>query len=289
MAAKVVLALGCSGREVCRWLGLNRSTLRYEPQVVAGKKQKLEEAIVALSRRYPTEGYKKIAGQLRAQGYRVNKKQVQRVRRQEGLQVPRPRARVRRQGLSTGLPQQASHRNHVWAWDFVSDYTQRGGKLRVLTLIDEYTRQCHGLYADRTLTAADVLKVLERQIEEHGAPQYIRSDNGPEFIAKIIQQWLKDNGIKTIYIDPGCPWQNGYAESFNSRFRVECLDREVIYTLSEGRVVFADWRHYYNHVRPHRSLGLMTPSAYANSLTNQSLDSLRPPGSSRRDFDPQNN
>ena len=162
----------------------------------------LEEAIVEMSLRYPTEGYKKIAGQLRALGYRINKKQVQRVRREEGLQVPPPQKRVRRQGLSTGLPHKAQHKNHVWAWDFVADYTQRGGKLRVLTLIDEYTRECHALHADRSLTAAEVLRVLEERIEQHGAPQFIRSDNGPEFIAKIIQQWLKDNGIKPSILIP---------------------------------------------------------------------------------------
>lgn len=261
--------LDCSGRKVCRWLGLNRSTLRYRPRPVAQKKRLLEEAIVEVSRKYPTQGYKKIAGQLRAMGYRVNKKQVQRVRREEGLQVAPARARVRRQGLSTGLPQQARHKNHVWAWDFVADYTQRGGKLRVLTLIDEYTRECHALHADRSLSAADILRVLAEKIDQHGAPQFIRSDNGPEFIATIIQKWLKDNGIKTIYIEPGCPWQNGYAESFNSRFRRECLDRELIYTLSEVRVVINDWRHYYNHVRPHRSLRLLAPSAYARCQQSQ--------------------
>jgi transposase InsO family protein len=289
VTAKVVTALGCSGREACRWLGFNRSTLRYAPKPVVGRKRMLEEAIVAMSLRYPTEGYKKIAGQLRALGYRINKKQVQRVRRQEGLLVPPSQKRQRRQGLSTGLPQKAKHKNHVWAWDFVSDYTHRGGKLRVLTLIDEFTRECHALHADRSITAADVLRVLEERIEQHGAPQFIRSDNGPEFIARIIQQWLKDNPIGTIYIDPGCPWQNGYAESFNSRFRAECLDREMIYTLSEGRVVFNDWRHYYNHVRPHRSLSLLTACAYARSLNGQSLGSVRPAGSSRQGFKAENN
>ena len=149
-----------------------------------------------LSRKYPTEGYKKIAGQLRAMGYRINKKQVQRVRREEGLQIPPPPSRVRRQGLSTDLTQEARHKNHVWVWDFVADYTQRGGKLRVLMLIDEYTRECHAPHADRSLTAADILRVLEEKIEQHGIPEFIRSDNGPEFIARIIQRWLKDNGIK---------------------------------------------------------------------------------------------
>ncbi len=159
---------------------------------------------------------------------------------------------------------------------------QRGGKLRCFNLIDEYTRKCHCIHADRAIRATDVLAVLQDAIAKHGAPEYIRSDNGPEFIARAIQDWLADNHIKTLYIDPGCPWQNGYAESFNSRFRAECLDRELLYTLSESRVVFADWRDYYNHVRPHRSLGLISPGDFAKTLTQQGpgygrpTDSLRP-------------
>jgi len=226
----------------------------------------MEDQIVQMSRDHPTLGYRKIAAKLREAGWMVSKKVVQRVRREEGLQVPPPRARQRRQGLSTGLPQQATHRNHVWAWDFVSDYTQRGGKLRCFNLIDEHTRECHCIHADRAIKASDVLGVLKQAIDQHGAPKYIRSDNGPEFIAKAIQEWLAENDIKTIYIDPGCPWQNGYVESFNSRFRQECLDRELLYTLSESRVVFADWRDYYNQQRPHRSLGLLTPAQYAKQL-----------------------
>jgi putative transposase len=219
-----------------------------------------------MSKTHPTLGYKKIAGKLRQQGFAVNKKQVQRVRREEGMQVPPPKPRIRRRGLSTGLPQQAGHRNHVWAWDFVSDYTQRGGALRTFNLVDEYTRECHCIHADRRIRATDVLALLQEAIEQHGAPEYIRSDNGPEFIAKAIQRWLRKNEIKTIYIDPGCPWQNGYVESFNSRFRAECLNRELLYTLSESRVVFEDWRQYYNRERPHRSLDLQTPEEFAKKV-----------------------
>ncbi len=279
MAAKVQRALSCSRRAVCRWLGINRSTLRYQPKPVPKKKQLLEAGIVRMSRKHPTLGYKKIAAKLRALGHKVNKKQVQRIRREEGLQIPPRPPRRRRQGLSTGLPQKATHRNHVWAWDFVSDYTQRGGSLRAFNLIDEFTRECHCIHADRTIKAADVLAVLQDAIEEQGAPRYIRSDNGPEFIAKVIQQWLRENNIKTLYIDPGCPWQNGYAESFNGRFRAECLDRELIYTLSESRVIFSDWRHYYNHHRPHRSLGLLTPGEFAKKHLNLEPCSDRPTGS----------
>jgi transposase InsO family protein len=276
--------MSCSGRRASKWLGFNRSTLRYEAKPVAEKKRLLEAEVVKMSKKYPAMGYKKIAGKLRGLGFKVGKNLVQKVRREEGLQVPPPKPKIRRQGLSTGLPQQAKHRNHVWAWDFVSDYTQRGGKLRTFNLIDEFTRQCHCIHADRAIKAADVLSILQEAIARHGAPEYIRSDNGPEFIARIIQKWLKDNHIKTIYIDPGCPWQNGYAESFNSRFRVECLDRELLYTLSESRVVFADWRDYYNNERPHRSLGLLTPSEFAIKASRQVPDSSRPTGSLRREL-----
>jgi putative transposase len=274
-------ALSCSGRAVCRWLGINRSTLRYRPKPKPDRKRLLESEIVRLSREHPTLGYKKIAGKLRSLGYLANKKLVQRVRREEGLRVPPRRPRRRRQGLSTGLPQKALRRNHVWAWDFVSDYTQRGGKLRAFNLIDEYTRQCHCIHADRAIKASDVLALLQEAIREHGAPECIRSDNGPEFIAKAIQGWLAESGIKTLYIDPGCPWQNGYAESFNSRFREECLDRELIYTLSESRVIFADWKDYYNNHRPHRSLGLLTPSEFATKQNESACGSDRPSGDLR--------
>ena len=261
--------MACSGRAVCRWLGFNRTTVNYQPKPLPAGKQKLELEIVRMSQAHPTLGYKKIAQKLREQGYWVNKKQVQRIRREEGLQVPPPRPRQRRRGVSKGLPQQAGRKDHVWAWDFVSDYTERGGRLRTFNLIDEYTGECHCIHADRTIKAEDVLGVLAEAIEQHGVPEYIRSDNGPEFIAGVIQRWLKENGIQTIYIEPGCPWQNGYAESFNGRFRRECLNRELIYTLSEGRVVFEDWRQYYNQERPHRSLGLQTPAAFAKNQREQ--------------------
>jgi len=270
MAIKVQEALSCSGRSVCRWLGLSRSTYSYEPKPVPPKKKLLEVEIVKMSQKYPFFGYRKVTQKLKEEGWSVGKKLVQRVRREEGLQVPPPKPRKRRQGFSTGLPREAEHRNHVWAWDFVSDYTVRGGKLRIFNLIDEYTKECHSIHSDRAIKSTDVLKVLAAAIEEHGAPEYIRSDNGPEFIATAIQNWLKEKGIKTIYIDPGCPWQNGYVESFNDKFRKECLNRELIYTLSESRVIFADYQHLHNYERPHRSLGLRTPKAFARELINPS-------------------
>ena len=266
MSQKVQETLSCSGRSICRWLGLHRSTLRYTPRPVPEKKRLLEAEIIKMSRKYPFFGYRKVTRKLIEGGWAVGKKLVQRVRREEGLEVPPPKPRRRRQGISSGLPQEARHRNHVWAWDFVSDYTVRGGKLRVFNLIDEFTKECHCIHSDRAIKAVDVLSVLEEAIKENGAPKYIRSDNGPEFIASAIRDRLKERGIKTIYIDPGCPWQNSYVESFNDKFRRECLNRELIYTLSESRVIFADYRHLHNYERPHRSLGLLSPKAYATEI-----------------------
>jgi transposase InsO family protein len=180
-----------------------------------------------------------------------------------GLAVPPKKTRRRRRGVSTGLPTRAEHRNHVWTWDFVHDTTVRGGKLRMLNVIDEYTRECLCIYVSRRIDAKTVRQVLSGLIDVHGAPGYIRSDNGPEFIEKKLQKWLADHEIKTIYIDPGSPWQNGFMESFNARLRDECLDREQLWTLTEARVVLEDWRWHYNHVRPHRSLGYITPTEFA--------------------------
>src|SRR5674476_1694601 len=140
----------------------------------------------------------------------------------------------------------ATHRNHVWTWDFIADATVRGGTLKMLTILDEYTRECHVLWAERAMKAADVLHWLQKAVEQHGAPAYLRSDNGSEFIAKVVQRWLKANQIKTLYIEPGSPWQNGFVESFHGGFRDECLNREQLWTLTESRVVVGDYRQKYN-------------------------------------------
>jgi transposase InsO family protein len=190
---------------------------------------------------------------------------------------------MRRRGASTGLPTKAGHRGHVWSWDFITDATERGGTLRMLTILDEFTRECHVLRADRALKSADVLEWMGRAIAEHVAPGYLRSDNGPEpeqrvdsllqaarrvsgarqFIAKEVQRWLAENRIKTIYIDPGSPWQNGFVESFHGRLRDECLNREHLWTLTEARVVIEDYRREYNHHRPHSKLGYQSPKRFA--------------------------
>jgi len=231
-----------------------------------------------LSEEHPRYGYRRIAVLLRQEGWPVGKRQVQRLRRAESLRVPPTKRKLVRRGVSTGWPVQATHRGHVWTWDFIADATVRGGALRMLTILDEHTRECHVLRADRALRAEDVLAWLQKAIEEHGAPEHLRSDNGPEFIAHAVQQWLRENQIKTIYIDPGSPWQNGFVESFHGRFRDECLNREQLWTLTEARVVIEDYRREYNQRRPHSRLGYQSPARFAAQLTpSPSAVGLRPP------------
>jgi transposase InsO family protein len=252
----------CSERRACRVLDLARSTYRYQPKVPTPYQQQLYTRIVALSWQHPRYGYRRIRALLVQEGFQVSRKQVQRVRRSEGLKVRSKPKRIPRRGVSTGLPTKALYRNHVWSWDFIFDRTDRGSTLKMMTMIDEYTRQALVIRVERQITSDEVLSTLWQAMAKYGIPAYIRSDNGSEFIAKQVQQWLKDNRIKTIYIDPGSPWQNGYIESFHSRFRDESLDREVLLNLREARVVIEDWRVHYNRERPHSRLGYQSPEAF---------------------------
>jgi putative transposase len=179
---------------------------------------------------------------------------------------------------STGKhPQKASYPGHVWTWDFIHDWTLKGGSCRILRVVDEYTRQAHCLHVARHIGSKSVQLLMEQKIAEHGAPAFIRSVNGPEFIGRSLGDWLNEQNIKTLYIDPGSPWQNGYVESFHDKFRRECLGREIFSTLSECRVVVNDWKRKYNQVRPHRSLGMQTPLEFAWNQSNRAkiLPALR--------------
>ena len=278
-AAKEAVAAGmCSRRAVCRILRLARSTYGYQGRAPTTAEQQLRKRLHELSGEHPRYGYRRMAALLRREGWRVGKRHIQRLRRQEGLRVPPTKRKQVRRGVSTGWPTQATHRGHVWTWDFIADATVRGGALRMLTILDEHTRECHVLRADRALRSQDVLAWLQKAIEKHGAPEYLRSDNGSEFIAKIVQRWLAENQIKTIYIEPGSPWQNGFVESFHGRFRDECLNREQMWTLTEARVVIEDFRHHYNHQRPHSRLGYESPASYAARMCPPSAPvGLRPP------------
>ena len=278
LALKVVAAGMCSARAACRILRLSRSTYWYRSRPLSTAQEQLRQRLRELSEEHPRYGYRRIAALLRQEGWRVGKRQIQRLRRAEGLRVPPTKRKVTRRGVSTGWPVQATHRGHVWTWDFIADATVRGGALRMLTILDEFTRECHVLRADRALRAEDVLVWLRKAIKEQGAPEHLRSDNGPEFIAQAVQHWLRENQIKTIYIDPGSPWQNGFVESFHGRFRDECLNREQLWTLTEARVVVEEYRREYNQRRPHSRLGYQSPTQFAlRQSPSPSSVGLRPP------------
>ena len=271
----------CSARQVCRYFRLQRSSFRYQAREPDAWMKRLRAAVRRVSERYSQWGYAKVTKLLQAEGWEVGKRLVQRLRRELGLRVPGSKPRRRRAGTSTGLPTKAGHRGHVWTWDFVHDRSVRGGRLKMLTVVDEFTRECHLIHVDRRIRSCQVRRQLERLIGVHGAPEHIRSDNGSEFIHHELQLWIKEQGIKTLYIDPGSPWQNGFIESFNARLRAECLQREQLWSLSEARVVIEDWRRQYNEIRPHRSLGYETPGAYARIArqaagSGRATPSLRP-------------
>ena len=268
----------CSGRQPCQILRLARATLWYRAGQRSDRQQQMVARLQALSAAHPRYGYRRIAALLRQEGWVAGKRQVQRLRRLEGLRVPPTKRKLARRGRSTGLPTKATHRGHVWTWDFIADATVRGGALRMLTVLDEHTRECHVLRADRALKSTDVIALVGQAIEQHGAPEFIRSDNGSEFIAHELQAWLARERIKTIYIEPASPWQNGFVESFHGRFRDECLNREQLWTLTEARVVIEDFRIDYNTRRPHSRLGYRSPVNYAAQLTAAPTPvGLRPP------------
>lgn len=258
----------CSQRKASSYFRVHRSTLRYCPKFPSVKKETIDNAIVDLSIEHPELGSDKVGRLVRNRGLRVSSERVRKVRREECLQVPPPKKKQSRRGISTGQhPKKAARRGHVWTWDFIHDTTLKGGSYRTLSVVDEYTREVHALHVARNIGSGKVREVMSKLVERHGAPGHIRSDNGPEFVAKSLQAWLKYENIKTLYIDPGCPWQNGYVESFHDKFRRECLARELFYTLSEARVVIAAWRKKFNQIRPHRSLSMKTPEEFALGWT----------------------
>ena len=263
-AAKFAIEVGlgnCSA--ACRALGLARSTF-YRLSAISKENAQLRQQILALSEKHPRYGYRRITALLRRAGDEVNPKRVLRVRREAGIKVHKRQRRMKRTG-STARRQRASKPMEVWSWDFVSDQTESGSQFRILTLIDEYTRQCHATFVNRSIPAQSVVAVIEQVIAEHGAPQHIRSDNGPEFIAQALQDWLASCSIKTLYIKPGSPWEQAYIESFHDKLRDELLNREIFASVREAQVVLDAWRCEYNEQRPHSSLSYQTPDEFAAS------------------------
>jgi putative transposase len=253
--------LHVSERRACATLRQHRSTQRKVPRG-RDDEGRLTADIVELARQYGRYGYRKIAALLRDAGWRVNDKRVERIWRREGLKVPNKQPKRGRLWLADGscLRLRPQHKNHVWSYDFIEDRTHDGRRYRMLNVIDEFTHECLAIRIDRKLKGADIIDVLSDLFILRGVPGHIRSDNGPEFLAKAVQDWIAAAGARTAYIAPGSPWENGYVESFNARLRDELLDGEIFYTLKEAKIVIESWRRHYNAVRPHASLGYRPPA-----------------------------
>jgi putative transposase len=215
-----------------------------------------------LAGQYGRYGYRRIHALLEDQGWQVSHGRVMRIWRREGLRVPSRQPKRRRLWLNDGscIRLRPERPNHVWSWDFVFDRTDDGRPIKLMVVIDEYTRQCLAIYAARRIRAKDAIDVFADLMEVHGIPEHIRADNGPEMVAKRLRQWLGRLGTKTVYITPGSPWENGYCESFNGKLRDELLNGEIFYTLREAQVLIEQWRVHYNTIRPHSALGYRPPA-----------------------------
>jgi len=253
-----------SERRACKVISQPRMTQRYKIKQ-PDRDKALTTEIKKLAKRHKRYGYRMIAAKLRQSGWIVNHKRVQRIWQKEGLQVPYRRKFKKAKGSSENscAVKKAEYPNHVWTYDFMSDQTEDGRKLKLLTVLDEFTRESPAIEVGRSMRAKDVIAVLEYLFMVRGAPKFIRSDNGPEFIADKIKKWLKQRHVGTLYIEPGSPWENGYIESFNGRLRDGILDRELFYSVKEAKAIVEDWRLEYNNHRPHSGLGYMTPAAFA--------------------------
>ena len=249
-----------SERRACRVIEIDRSSHRRQPKEEVDLE--LLQSLHELSNRYPRFGYRKIHVKLLEQEFIVSRERVRILRRHEGLSLTVKRPKRRRTGISHGLVRQALYPHHVWSYDFMSDQTDDSRSLKWLTLTDEYTRRGLRVYCARSITSLDVIEQLKVLIMLNGCPHYIRSDNGPEFIAHALQQWLKKKHIHTQYIDPGSPWQNAYGEGFNAVFRDGCLDRWLFASPHEAQHIADRWLHEYNEERPHGGLGMLTPAEF---------------------------
>jgi transposase InsO family protein len=271
-----------SERRACEVLDQPRSSQRYQAKA-RDDEAALVKQMLELVRAHPRYGYRMITAKLQQAGWEVNRKRVYRLWRREGLKVPQKKRKKRRLGTSQNAcsRRRAERANHVWTWDFVFDRTTSGSPLKWLSIVDEYTRECLALKVDRSITSEDVIDTLAELFAIRGVPQHIRSDNGPEFVAKAIQRWTKQVEIETLYIEPGSPWENAYAESFHSRFRDELLAAEEFEDLATARRLTAAWKEDYNHHRPHSSLGYVTPVEFAArgaaSATASDLATPNPP------------
>lgn len=277
--AHVRTALGSdqvSERRACRVLGQSRSTQRRK-RSVPDDEPRLVREMIQLAEQYGRYGYRRVTELLRRKGWNVNHKRVERLWRQEGLKVPQKQPKRRRLWWNDGscVRLRPAYRDHVWSYDFVHHRTHDGRAFRLLTLMDEYTRECLAIDVARRLTSEDVLERLSDLFVRRGVPDYLRSDNGPEFTASKVREWVKRVEVKTLFIEPGSPWENGYIESFNGKLRDELLNREIFDTLLEAKVLIERWRVEYNTVRPHSSLGYRPPAPEARLPLEAAFATLR--------------
>jgi putative transposase len=258
-----------------------RSSQRYEGRK-SDRDRALLERMVTLSWENPRYGYRRVWALLRREGWQLNKKRVHRLWRKEGFKVPEKQHKRRRLllgGSENGCTRRrAEHKDHVWSYDFVMDLSEEGRRLKMMPVVDEYTRECLSIDVERSITAEDVVATLTSLFLSRGEPAYIRSDNGPEFIAKAVKQWLEASEVETLYIAPGSPWENAYSETFISRFSDELLKREVFTDLLEAKVLIEDYRGHYNHHRPHSALGYRPPAEFAATADlERKVDDVRKP------------
>lgn len=257
---QVVEALDVSERRVCKIIGQPRSTQRYGKQISMDQ-DLLRRRIIELASQYGRYGYRRINALLRNEGWLVNHKRVQRIWREEGLKVPQKQPKRGRLWLNDGsiVRLKPLFPKHVWSYDFMEDRTHNGVKFCILNVIDEFTRECLAVKVARSLTSHNVIEVLTELFIERGVPVHIRSDNGPEFIANRVRDWLERLQVRPLFIEPGSPWENGYIESFNGKMRDELLNLEIFYSLQEAQILIQMWRRHYNTIRPHSALGYRPP------------------------------
>jgi len=265
---KVRDLLAVSERRACRALRQARTTQRRE-FAVGDEEERLTQRIVELATRYGRYGYRRITALLNGETWKVNHKRVERIWRREGLKVPKKQPKRSRLWLNDGscVRLRPLHKDHVWSYDFMTARTADGRAFRILNILDEYTRECLAVLVERRIRAEDVINQLFNLFVLRGIPEHIRSDNGPEFTAKAVRSWLGRLEVKTLFIEPGSPWENGYIESFNGKMRDELLDREIFTTLIEAKVLIEAWRREYNETRPHSALRYRPPAPEAKLVT----------------------
>ena len=265
MVSHICQKFTVSERRACKALGQARTTQRRNLSP-ASDEQQLTSDIIALASKYGRYGYRRIAALLNNEcGWKVNHKRVERIWRKEGLKVPKKQPKRGRLWLNDGscIRLRPEYKDHVWSYDFMIDRTDDGRTFKILNIIDEYTRECLEIVVKRKMASQDVIDRLFHLFIFRGVPEHIRSDNGPEFTAKAIRKWLNNIGVKTLFIEPGSPWENGYIESFNGKLRDELLNLEIFTTLEEARVLIEQWRREYNQIRPHSALGYRPPAPEA--------------------------